>query len=163
MSDARTGNLISVALTADQGKDIGAKTAALREALGPVSVQLSPDLRRSLSRMGPKTIDFVTKALDYAKAHPELMPKDFAIDEFERDVNAATQIRGFQQELMQINDLLDDGYLAARSDAYSAGRVVYDVVKSAAKRGVPGAETMANDLGQRFAGTRSSGPDKPDA
>ena len=45
---------------------------------------------------------------------------------------------------------LGDTYMLLGAEAYALARVFYNTVKSAAQAGVPGADSIAKDLGERF-------------
>ena len=47
-------------------------------------MDLSPQDRRELPKIGDKTLTFVAKSLDYAMAHPELCPPYLDVPEFQK-------------------------------------------------------------------------------
>ena len=132
----------------------------LQEKLKPKLVDLSTDERIGLPKMGPKTVDFVTRTLGYARAHPEFVPSVVDLDEFQRDLDAFHALRSLLQPLSELTDMLDDSVMLASSEAYSAALAAYQAFKSAAKLNHPGAEVIAADLSDRFP-RRSSKPTPP--
>ena len=151
-------NRISVEFSPDDLAAIRAAVQVLQERLLPKLVMLGPDGRRELAKMGDRTVAFVRKAADYARAEAGLRPPYLDLDEFARDLAAVDALTTLQRPLDQISAALDDSVLAAGSDAYAAALAFYHAVKGAARAGVPGAEAVLSDLGQRFPGhTRTSG------
>jgi len=144
-------NKVSVTLAATALTNITAALRTIEQNL-PVLINLSVEDRMALPKMGDKTLAFVTKALEYAKQNPTLVPAFLSIAEFEKDVTAVTGLNNVLRPLQQLTEKLDDTTLQAGSEAYSAALVFYTSVKSAAKAGVPGMKTIYDDLQARFPG-----------
>jgi hypothetical protein len=139
------------------------KTAILTKineitALLPFLLNLTPDERRGLQAMGDGNEPFITKAITYAEANPQFVPPYLNVAEFRKDVNLVIQITPILQALAQLMEGLRDTALAAGSEAFAESRVFYKSVQVAAGLNVPGADTIAEDLGQRFAGQGQSTP-----
>lgn len=149
MSDS---NLISLNIPEEDGIAIKDAIQVLRDKLFPHLVSLTPEERMELPKMGDKTVSFVTKNLEYSGENPEMVPAYVDKVEFEIDVNGVIRLRGFHQPLQQICDALSDTIMLAGSEAYVAALSIYNVIKDAAKRGVPGAQTIYEDLKSRFPG-----------
>jgi len=111
---------------------------------------LNPDERRSLVKMGDKTLSFVTKANEYAGKNPEMMPVFIKKDEFDIDMADATGLLMIQSDLDKLGLLVEDTRMLAGSEALSAALGFYNNVKLAVKQNVPGAEVIYKDLKQRF-------------
>lgn len=148
-------NKVSITLAADAVTKINAAIATINSSL-PALINLTAEERQSLPKMGDKTLAFVTKALEYAKQNPTLVPSFLNVAEFEKDVNAVTQLNNLLRPLEQITEKLNDTTLEAGSEAYSSALVFYTAVKTAAKAGVPGMKSINDDLQSRFPG-RSKG------
>jgi hypothetical protein len=130
----------------------------LQETLAPYLVNLSTDQKRGLAKMGSKSIDFVSKTLSYANAHPQFRPAFVDLDEFSQDVAAFSKLRLLQQPMSQFFDMVDDSLALAGSDALTAALAIYQTIKTAAKLNVLGAGTIADDLAARFANQGNRGP-----
>ncbi len=124
----------------------------LQDKLLPHLLAPVPDERRELPKMGDKTVAFVRKAVEYARADASLRPSYLDVEEMEGDLQAVDILASMQRPLGQLLAGLDDSVLAAGSEVYSGALAYYQAVKGAARARVQGAETIANDLRKRFPG-----------
>ena len=69
-----------------------------------------------------------------------------------KNVDGVTKLRSFYRPIEQICNAISDTVMVAGSEAYVAALSVYKVVKDAAKNGVPGAQTIYDELKVRFPG-----------
>jgi hypothetical protein len=145
-------NRISLSLSDEELQKITAAIKTLQDTLAPKLVALGPQDRRELPRIGNRMATFVTKTLDYVSKNPELRPAYLDLDEFRADLAAVELLQQVQRPLTQVNDLVDDSLALAGSEAYTAALGCYNAIKGAAKMKLPGAETIAVDLAQHFAG-----------
>jgi hypothetical protein len=132
----------------------------LRDKLQPHLIALAPADRGGLPKMGDKTVAFVRQATDYARTDSALRPTYLGLDEMDRDLGAVDILNSLQRPLTQVVAHLDDSIMAAGAEAYAAALAYYQAVKGAARARVPGAQAIADDLGQRFSnrGTASKPP-----
>lgn len=56
----------------------------------PFGVDLSPEEKRAMLKLGGKSLDFVPKALEVATQNPDFLPRSFNIDEMRQDGAAAS-------------------------------------------------------------------------
>jgi hypothetical protein len=141
-------------------QDVQAAVQTLQAKLVPYLVNISPDEKRGLTKMGSKSVDFVSKTLGYANTNPQFKPAFVDIDDFSSDVNAFGVLRSLQQPLSQVADMLDDSLALTGSDAMNAALAYYQSVKTANKLNLPGAATITDDLSTRFAGQGPRAPGK---
>jgi hypothetical protein len=134
----------------------------LQDTLIPHLIDIGPEDRRALPKMGDKTVAFVEKALEYAREHPDMRPSFVDIDEFARDLAAVETLLALQRPLLQVIDMVEDSLLLAGSEAYSAALAFYESVKAFAKRNVAGAATIADDLARSLP-ARGKGAPKAEA
>jgi hypothetical protein len=134
---------------------------SLQTELAPELVDLRPDELNALPKMGPKTVDFVTKALELVQANPALRPSFLDVDEFVRDLAAVSQLRAILAPLQQIVSLLEDSLALSASEAYAAALIFYRAAKDAARMGTPGAKVVADELGRQFANRRNTSKPVP--
>jgi hypothetical protein len=158
-----TGNRLSVDIPADDLQAIRDAVQTLQDKLTPHLVNLSPDEKRALTKMGSKSVDFVSKGLGYATANPQFRPSFFDIDDFSNSVAAYGLLRSLHQPVSQLADMLDDSMALAGSDAMTSALAYYQSVKNADKLNLPGAATIAADLAERFAGQGARVPVKTPA
>jgi hypothetical protein len=65
-------------------------------------------------------------------------------------------------EIASLAEMVADSRTAAGSDAYTAALAIYNSAKTAAKQGVPGTQTIVDELGKLFEGQGSDNtPDTP--
>lgn len=148
-------NRVSAALTAQDVTDILASVAAISAKL-PFLINLSPQERRELPRMGDKSIGFDDKCRTYMSSHPEFIPGFVDIEEVNKDRELRVQMMRFYAALIALTDEVDDTLRVVSSEAWMADLAYYQAVREAAKRGMAGAETIYNDLQQRFPGAAGS-------
>jgi hypothetical protein len=122
----------------------------------PFLVNLTPEERKEIPKMGDKTFPFVSKALELAQQNPQLVPPYVNVEELKRDFELSVQLRDILNLIEQLYEKLSDTYLAVGSEAYVAALSFYNSAKSAAKANVPGTDTIVNELGKRFVGQGKS-------
>lgn len=144
-------NRISIAINDEAIANITAAITTIEQNL-PKLINLTVDERKSLPKMGDRTLAFVSKALEYTKQNSQIVPNFMEVAEFEKDVTAVTALSKVLIPLQQLTEKLDDTTMLAGSEAYSAALVFYSAVKGAAKAGVPGMKTVYDDLQTRFPG-----------
>jgi hypothetical protein len=140
---------ISATLDAETVENVIKHLAEVRAML-PFLVNLTPDERQTIPKMGVKTMPFVDKTLDYAAVNPHLVPPYFNAAELLRDVTLAKQLLQIQNIIAQLYESVSDTSLAVGSEAYTASLTFYNTVKSATKSNVPGTDTIYEDLKKRF-------------
>jgi hypothetical protein len=113
-------------------------------------------------KMGDGSIPFVDKSLNYASLNPNLVPPYLDVAELKKDVELVKNIDPVYNLMSQIFTSLDDTYTALGSEAFNASLTFYNIVRDAAKRNVPGASTIYEDLKKRFPGRPSGSKDKPE-
>ncbi|MFL6696601.1 MAG: hypothetical protein ACJ8GJ_05495 [Vitreoscilla sp.] len=147
-------------IPAEDLQAVQAAVQTLQAKLVPHLVNIGPDEKRALVKMGSKSVDFVSKTLTYANTNPQFKPAFVDIDTFSSDVTAFGVLRSLHQPVSQLADMLDDSLALTGSDAMTAALAYYQSVKSANKLNVPGAATITDDLSTRFAGQGARAPGK---
>lgn len=142
---------ISVVLS-DEDRD--AVLAKFMEAWGLLTflINLTPDEMKAMPKMGDKSVSFVDKSLEYAAGNPKLVPPYLDAAELKKDVVLAKQLQPIHKLLNQLFDAVDATYTAVGSEAYVESLSFYNSVRDAAKRNVPGADAIYQDLKKRFPG-----------
>ncbi len=154
------GKRISFDIPDDDLQAVQAAVQTLMDKLMPHLVSVGAEEKRALAKMGSKSVDFVSKTLNYANTNPQFKPAFVDIDDFSSNVSAFGMLRSLQQPMSQIADMLDDSLTLAGSDALNSALAYYQSIKTAAKLNVPGAATIAEDLAARFAGQGVRAPAK---
>jgi hypothetical protein len=115
----------------------------------PFLVNLTADERRSLVKMGDKSLAFVNNSLNAAQSNRDILPASFDVEEFIRDYQLAVALTELLAGLRQLEEKVDDTLLAVGSEAMNSSLIVYNYVKTAAKH-TPGLKSLAEQLGERF-------------
>jgi hypothetical protein len=145
-------NNISAELTDALVDEIIADIKAVRAKLSFL-VSLTAQDRRELPKMGEKSIGFDEKCALYMAAHPEFLPGFVDMEELARDRKLRAQLLRIQPETIRLADAVDDTVMLSNSDIWMADLSYYQSVRTASKRGVPGAEAIYEDLRTRFPGS----------
>ncbi len=147
-------NMFSLNISQQDIAEINKAIATLKAKLMPALKAVKSEEKSELPKMGDKTYSFVTKALEYCEANPELVPPFLDTDEFKRDLKSIEMLRSFYSPIEQVAEMLSDSMTLAGSDAYSAALMFYGSVKSAKKSNVAKAGTIFDDLSSKFPGKK---------
>jgi hypothetical protein len=158
--NAPVPNLISLAIPDADLQQIQAALQVLEDKLNPQLVDLGPEQRRRLAKLGPRSVDFVSRAMVHLREMPQYRPGFLDLDEFQRDLDALALLGTLQLKLVKACDLVEDSLMLAGSEAYKSALATYDALKSAAKLGSLDAKVAADDLAIRLP---PRGPVKPAA
>lgn len=137
---------------------------AIKEAINvittnlPFLIALSAEERRALTKLGPKSVDFVRYCKTVANNYPQILPSGFNVAELDKDSLLFEQLSEIKMLLNSFNEKLNDTTMAVGSEAMKASLTTYDYVKTAAKS-EPGLKSVADQLQQRFKGQGK--PKKP--
>ncbi len=118
----------------------------------PFLINLTPEERINIPKMGDKTVAFVQKAIELAEQNPNLVPPYVNISEMKKDFELSEALREILNLVSQLYEKLSDTYMAAGSEAYVAALQFYNSAKWAAKSNVAGTDAIVNELSKRFAG-----------
>ncbi len=118
----------------------------------PFLINLTPEERINIPKMGDKTVAFVQKAIELAEQNPNLVPPYVNTSEMKRDFELSEVLREVLNLVGQLYEKLSDTYMAAGSEAYVAALQFYNSAKWASKSNVAGTDAIVNELSKRFAG-----------
>ncbi len=152
---------ISVDLTDAEITAILAKIDEVK-ALMPFLINLTPQQRKKLFKMGPKSVSYVQLALQVAQQHPEIMPSGFSSAEFEKDVKLAEGLTQINVDLLPFVEGVSDTLMLGGVEAINQSNQVYELVKSAAKRDGT-YDSIRQQLGERYKQAGSPKPATPTA
>ncbi|MGC2236109.1 MAG: hypothetical protein WA584_08100 [Pyrinomonadaceae bacterium] len=156
-------NRIDAVLSDADKTDILNHIKQIKEKL-PFLIDLSPEERQALPKMGNKRRSFVADALSLAEQDDSFLPRSFDVAEMRKDVEITESLAPIVVAMTQLAELLDDTYTLAGSEAYSGGLIVY---QSATRNGKGAAlDRLADTLGKSFArkskGKTGEPPDEED-
>ena len=143
---------ISATVSAQDLFEIKAAIATIQARL-PFLISLTTDERRKRIKMGDKSLAFVRNSVTATQNNPEIVPSSFDIAEFARDYQLTVDLTEVLGLLEQLTEKVDDTLLAVGSESMSGSLLVYDYVKTAARRS-PGLKSVADQLGDRFKALR---------
>ena len=154
-------NQISAVVSAAAQAEILAAINVIKSKL-PFLVNLSNEDRKSLPKMGDKTVAFVNKAVEYAGQNPKIAPNFLDVPELEKDVTLVNSLSTIFRQLGPLAESIDDTMMLAGSEAYAGALSFYSASKSASKQNVPGANAIYDDLAARFPGRpKATGTGQP--
>lgn len=148
-------NRIDATLTAADQQAVMTAINTIREKL-PFLIDLTTDERRELPKMGDKSRAFVSQALDLATQNSDFLPRSFDVAEMRKDVELATSLQTISAALTQLQELVEDTYLAVGSEAYMSALAVYNYARTSGKGSA--LDNLLDAMGQRFA--RKTRPSK---
>ena len=155
-------NQVSIEITEAMVADVAEKLNAIRTALAPVLVvNLTPDERMNMLKMGDKTLAFVRRALNFATQNPSLVPSYLNLEEAWKDYKLTEAISSLLKEFATLRRGLEDTAMVAGSEAYDAALVFYASVRGASRSNIPGAQAIHDELKRQF--PRRSRKDEPAA
>lgn len=148
-------NRVSAQLGEAEQQAVLAAIQTIRQKL-PFLIDLTPEERRTLPRMGDKSRGFVEQALQVAEQNPDILPRSFDVGEMRNDVELLSALSPVLNALSQLNELVDDTVMAVGSEAYTAALTVYQYARAAGKGSA--LDTALDGLAQRFARKSRSAP-----
>ncbi len=144
-------NKVSMAITPEKRTAIQDKVKALRTELTDfTTVHLTAEDRANMLSMGSKSIDFVTRSLDYAVNNPTIVPAYVNVEEARKDLALVHDLEPIIQDVSTLLRALEDLSKTAGSEAYDAALIFYHSVKGASRSQVPGTQAIYDDLSRQF-------------
>ncbi len=116
----------------------------------PFLITLTEKEKAGLVHLGQDVLAFLTDTLQVARLNQGMMPPDFDLNEFSKDVNIVTQISPIVQRYSALYEKLMDTYKEVLNEAYAGGLAVYAMAKFRGKN-LGGMDATLDNLGKRFA------------
>ena len=145
-----TKNQISIDIPKTVIADVTDKLQECRALLAPYLQGLTVEERKSLFKMGDKTVATVQKVKDYVETNPEFAPAYMNKEEFLKDEALVTTLSPLGNLAEQLASDISDTIILAGSEALAAALFYYGTTKEAADRGIATAGPIYDDLKQRF-------------
>lgn len=142
-------NRISQTVTDAVVTEILGHIGAIHSALAFL-VNLTPAERKSLLAIGTARAGMDTDFVNAMNAHPELVPSYVTMAEVLKDKEFRRQMGRIIGPISELNEALIDTNALAAHDSMMAYLSFYANTKEAAKRNVPGADTLVAALAQYF-------------
>jgi hypothetical protein len=144
-------DLISATFSPEDEKGVMELLAQLR-AKFPFGIKLSAYQKKRLPKLDDARIPFAEKGLFYGEQQQLIVPPFTNLGEYKVDLDFVKATRRVGAELASIAEMVADTRVAAGADAYQAGLSIYGSAKNAAKQGVPGTQTIVDEMGKLFDG-----------
>ena len=144
-------NRVSAVLGDAEIAELRTQIAALRARL-PFLVNLSPQDRKELPKLGDKTLGFDEKCQTYMESNPEFLPGFVDTAELDRDRALRSQMLRIAPDLLLLAEQIEDTLTVLGSEIVMVDFAYYQGVREAARRGLPGAQLIYDDLRTRFPG-----------
>jgi hypothetical protein len=141
-------NLMSLNLTDDQLAAIDTALNTLETALSDL-IAFTPDQRRGLTRMGPKSEAFCRQTLTVLAQNPQIIPASVDLREAQNDLNALDRLRPRLARLQRLTERAEDSHDALGSDVMSLALEGYALLKVSGRN--QGLEGLRRELSTRFA------------
>jgi len=142
-------NRISATLSPTDKTTILTKLGEI-SALLPFLLNLTAEEKSSLPKMSAIRDGMDEAFSQEMTAHPEMVPNFVDMTEVAKDRALRTALRDLHQQMCALCEGLEDTLTAAGVDTYLAYLSFYNNVKQAAKRNVPGANTVLDNLKRFF-------------
>ena len=153
-------NLIDFELSAETLAEIDEAISRV-EAHLVVLRGLDPTMRRNLTKMGDKSEAFCRQALVAFDQNPEVLPRNFDLDGYRRDLVTFDAVRPLRQRVGRLLERLSDTEMSLGSDLMTASLEGYAVLKVSGKG--EGLDALRQALSSRFSRRRRSDVDAEDA
>ncbi|HSM80714.1 MAG TPA: hypothetical protein VLS96_03455 [Nodosilinea sp.] len=112
-------------------------------------IDVGPEERRSMAKLGDRNRAFTRKALEIATQTPDFLPRSFDMTEMRRDLELFEALQPMLLALTRLRELVDDTAVAAGDEAYRAALEIYRYAK--ANGSVAGLDDLIDEMGRRFA------------
>jgi hypothetical protein len=147
-------NLVTLTLADADLAEINAALGTLETKLRGL-IDLSPQERQELSKMGPKSEQFVRQTLVLVRENASALPGNFDLAEAENDLKAIDQLRPRLARLRVLVEKMDDTSVALGSDAMGAALVAHGVLKFSGRG--QGLDELHGQMSSRFKRGRRQG------
>ncbi|MBS3770712.1 MAG: hypothetical protein V5A51_10005 [Bacteroidales bacterium] len=129
----------------------------------PFLIDMTPEERRSRSVMNSARKPFVEKTIAYGEKDPRIVPNYLDIEEMKKSMKLYEQLVELGAEFKRVGEGLSDTAAAIGENLWTGGLSIYDSSKTASRNGVPGIDSVLNDLKAFFAWDRSKEEAEPEA
>ncbi len=132
------------------------------KALLPFLLNLTKDERIQLPKLGGASLLFDEQCASYMASAPTLVPPYVDPAEVGKDRALRLVIADILREVKKLCEQLDDTLLLIGSEIWMADLSFYQMVRQAARRNVVGADTVYDDLKERFPGLNGDPEEEPE-
>jgi hypothetical protein len=154
-------NEIAVVIPPAELATINQLLSDLKTAIAPYIHPLTKEDIAGITKMGDKTVAFVSKVKDYTTTNPEYVPDFMSVPDFIIDTNAINTLSPILKSVQQITDDLRDTVILSGNEALVAALLYYGNVRYNSGAGQASAKTIYEDLKKRFPKRGKSNKNNP--
>ena len=155
-------NLIALSFSEEEFSQIDNSLNTLEQVLGPKIVNLTPEEKQSLARVGDRMSNWIEKVAGYIQQRPETIPFYLKTDEFRKDMELRKKLLPIFNRLVSLREGLDDTTILLGTDIYNYAMAYYRHMKLVSKEDVFGTTEIYTDLAAQFPGRASAVPEEPE-
>jgi len=123
-------------------------------------INLTPEERQSLPKMGNNRYAFVKKAIQLANENPDVFPGYFNLDEEKKDFDLFDALIEVGIPVRQLFEKMEDTRMAVGSEAYKTALQIKGLFEEANKTN-PGLDTVVEELAEFFKHTSQDDEPEP--
>ena len=113
-----------------------------------------------MPKFGAASLAFDEQCASYMASAPNLVPPFVTVAEVAKDRALRLVLSDIVRELRKLCEMVDDTLMQVGSEIWLADLSFYQTVRQAARRDVPGADTIYDELKERFP-TLAGDPEEP--
>lgn len=153
-------NKVSAVLTQEQVQTILESVQAVRTGL-PFLLNMLASMKRRFPTIGTERAGMIETFNNAMANHPTLIPGFVDMPELQKDLALWSQMLPIISQVRELCEAVEDTHHAIGSDIFMAYLSFYNNVKQAAKRNVPGADTLLASLKPWFERASDGTPPAP--
>ena len=153
-------NRLDVSLNPQEVTQINAAITNI-EVLMPFLTGLTTEERIAIPKINVANKAFTEDAINIAVQNPSLFPGYINPAEMQKDLLLFNQLDVLATSMRRVLEKIEDTLMLAGSESYISALAVYRSISAAAKAGVPGADSLYDQLRARFAEQGGNNPIPP--
>lgn len=153
-------NRLDVTLAPQEITQINAAITNI-EVLMPFLTGLTIEERVAIPKINVANKAFTEDAINIAVNNPTFFPGYLNPAEMQKDLALFSQLDALATSMRRVVEKMEDTLMLAGSEAYISALAVYRSLGAAAKAGVPGADSLYDQLRARFAEQGGNNPPPP--
>ena len=152
-------NRINTTLTEEQISSVKTAIQSIHAQL-PILTGLTVEERINLPKINVANKAFTEDAINAISNNAEMLPSFLNVTHMQNDLNLFTQLDELTGLVRQLLEKLEDTQMLAGSESYVSALTGYKLFSAAAEAGVPGSDSIYDNLKARFNnGSSGTSPD----
>jgi hypothetical protein len=151
-----TNNRVSASIDGGTIQSVKDALVTIHAAL-PFLIGLKPEERQAIPKISEANKNFTQDAIVAIKNNGNLLPAYLTAVEISKDYNLYLQLDELVSLSQQLTEKLNDTQMLAGSEAYVSALTAYRLFEAASNAGLPGTDTVYDQLKQRFVQQGSTG------